>query len=64
MTVTLFSPGVFEMRDQVLEEDMESTEDRLLLASQVMPVLQKCLIELFKLVGGEFACNKDVGKTV
>ena len=43
--VTLFSPGVFEIRDQVLEEDMESTEDRLLLASQVA-MLQKCLIEL------------------
>ena len=47
--VTLFSPGVFEIRDQVLEEDMESTEDRLLLASQVT-LLQKCLIESFKLV--------------
>ena len=43
--MTLFSPGVFEIRDQVLEEDMESTEDRLLLASQVA-MLQKCLIEL------------------
>ena len=47
--MTPFSPGIFEIIDQVLEEDMESTEDRLLLASQVT-LLQKCLIESFKLV--------------
>ena len=44
VTLTPIPPCVFEMRDQVLEEDMESTEDRLLLASQVTTVLQKCLI--------------------